>query len=361
MNETPRRVARSWGVVLLACCGLVACGGAGGAGTGTAGGGSSTKIGLLLPESQTTRYESFDRPLFEARVAELCPDCEVVYANADQDASKQQEQAESALTQGIDVLVLDPVDSAAAGSMVQSAKAQDVPVVAYDRMITGSVKPDYYVSYDNEKVGRLQAQSLVEKLLADGTTSGDIVMINGAPTDDNSAAFKDGAHDVLDGSGFTVAAEFDTPEWKPRNAQDWMDGALLQVPDPVGVYAANDGTAGGVIAAMKAADVDPIPPVTGQDAELAGVQRIVSGDQYMTVFKAYGRQAEAAAEAALALADGREPTSTSEVDGIPALLLDPVAVTADNVETEIIGGGLWTADEICAGEYAAACKELGIS
>ena len=135
---------------------------------GASGGGK--KIALLLPESKTTRYETFDRPLFEAAVKEDCPNCTVIYSNADQDASKQQQQAEAALTQGANVLVLDPVDGKAAASVAASAKSQSVPVIAYDRFIAGAV--DYYVSFDNEKVGKLQAQTLVDTLKAGGKTLG---------------------------------------------------------------------------------------------------------------------------------------------------------------------------------------------
>ena len=185
-------------------------------------GGGATETGgtiaLLLPESQTARYETQDRPLFEAKVEELCADCEVLYSNADQDAAKQLSQAEAALTNGAQVLVLDPVDGEAAGAIVAQAAAQDVPVISYDRLILDA-EVDFYISFDNEKVGELQANALVDKLKADGVTSGDIVMINGSPTDNNATLFKEGAHSVIDASGFTVAAESDTVEWEPANAQ----------------------------------------------------------------------------------------------------------------------------------------------
>ena len=222
---------------------------------------ASGTIALLLPESQTARYETQDRPLFEAKVDELCPDCEVLYSNADQDAAKQLSQAEAALTNGAEVLVLDPVDGEAAGAIVAQAAAQDVPVISYDRLILDA-EVDLYISFDNEKVGELQATALVDKLEADGVTEGDLIMINGSPTDNNATLFKEGAHSVIDASGFTVAAESDTVEWKPDNAQDDMDGHITTVgaDNIVGVYAANDGTAGGAIAAMKAAGHRPAAP-----------------------------------------------------------------------------------------------------
>ena len=358
-----RRPVAVGAAVLLAATTLAACGAndaASDAGSGDTASGGGAKIALLLPESKTTRYEAFDRPMFEAKVADLCPDCEVVYSNADQDEAKQLQQAEAALTAGVDVMVLDPVDSKAAASIVTSAKGQDVPVIAYDRFISDA-PIDYYISFDNEKVGQLQAQSLVDKLKADGTTSGNVLMINGSPTDNNATLFKKGAHSVLDSSGYTIAAEFDTPDWSPDEAQSWADGQLAQSTDVVGVYAANDGTAGGAIAAMKGAGINPLPPVTGQDAELAAIQRIIAGDQYMTVYKAIKPEAEKAAELAVALTKGEKPSVDDEVDGIPSVLLEPVAVTVDNINDTIIADEFYTVDDICTPQYADACSAAGIS
>jgi D-xylose transport system substrate-binding protein len=183
-------------------------GGGGGSSGGDGGGGGS--IALLLPESKTARYESQDRPNFERKAKELCADCKIIYSNADQDAAKQQQQAEAAITNGAKVLVLDPVDAASAGAIVQNAKSRQIPVVSYDRLITDA-DIDYYISFDNEQVGKLQGESLVKKLKDDGA-KGSIIMINGAPTDNNAKLFKEGAHSVIDGSGFKVAKEYDTPD-----------------------------------------------------------------------------------------------------------------------------------------------------
>jgi D-xylose transport system substrate-binding protein len=322
-------------------------------------GGGGKKIALLLPESKTTRYESFDRPLFEAAIKADCSDCTIIYSNADQDAAKQQQQAEAALTQGANVLVLDPVDGKAAAAIVQSAKTQSVPVVAYDRFIAGA---NYYVSFDNETVGKLQAQTLVDSIKASGKTSGDVVMINGSPTDANAGSFKKGAHSVLDNSGFKIAAEYDTPDWSPDKAQSWMEGQISAVKGGlVGVYAANDGTAGGAIAALKAGGVKPLPPVTGQDAELAGIQRILAGDQAMTVYKPIKPQAEAAAKGALALANKKTPATTTTVDSVPSTILDPIAVTKDKIKDTVIKDGFYKAADICTGSFAAACTAAGVS
>ena len=303
MKIATKRAVIASAAILLTAVTLTACSnGSGNSSGGSTSGASTAQIGLLLPDSVTARYEAADKPFFEAKVKELCSGCKVLYANADGDASKQQQQAESMLTQGVKVLVLDPFDGEAAASIVGEAKAKNVPVISYDRLIN-SPDSNYYISFDNEKVGQLQAQALVDKLKKDGVASGSgILMVNGSPTDNNATLFKKGAHSVIDSSGFKVLAEFDTPGWDPAKAQDWVSGQVSQFKDQIkGVYAANDGTGGGAIAAMKAANLNPFPPVTGQDAELAGIQRILSGDQYMTVYKAIKPEAEKAAELAIDL------------------------------------------------------------
>ena len=353
---------------------IAACGGdddddgGGGGGGGGGGSGESGKIALLLPETKTARYESQDRPNFEAKVKELCPDCEIIYSNSDQDAAQQQQQAEAAITQGAQVMVLDPVDAAAAAPLVARAKSSDIPVISYDRLISDA-DIDYYISFDNERVGQLQGESLTKKLEDDGA-QGDLVMINGAPTDNNATLFKKGAHSVIDGSPFKVSKEYDTPDWSPDKAQQEMEQAITALGKDgfVGVYAANDGTAGGAIAAMKGNGINPSTrPTTGQDAELAAIQRILVGEQYMTVYKAIKSEAEAAAELAVALLRGEDPPSglvndkvANGTKDVPSVLLTPVAVTKDNVNDTIVKDKFWTVNEICAGKYASACKEAGI-
>jgi D-xylose transport system substrate-binding protein len=336
----------------------------------SSGGATSGKIALLLPESKTARYESQDKPNFEKKLTELCPDCQIIYSNADQDASKQQSQADAALTNGAKVLVLDPVDSAAAASIVTKAKQSSVPVISYDRLITDA-PVDYYISFDNVKVGELQGNALSEKLSQDGNAKGPIIKINGAPTDNNAKLFKQGSNDVFQQKGVEIAKQYDTPDWSPDKAQTEMEQAITAVgKDKIkGVYAANDGTAGGAIAAMKSAGMDPKQiPTTGQDAELAAIQRILAGEQYMTVYKAIKPEAEAAAQLAFDLLQGNKPGGdvvNGETDNgagqVPSVLLQPVAVTKDNVADTIVKDGFWTADQICTAQYKQACADAGIS
>ena len=355
MRKHIKRIAAVAFGAALAAGTLTACGNEGGGGSG----GEAVKIGLLLPETKTARYEAFDKPLFEEKLKSL-GNYEVVYSNADQDAAKQQQQAESALAAGIKVLVLDPVDAASAGSIVNAAAAQDVPVVSYDRLIAGGGL-DYYVSFDNEKVGMLQGTALVDELTNRGKADGGILMVNGSPTDSNAAQFKKGAHTAIDASTLKVLGEFDTPDWSPDKAQTWVEGQISQHGDAIdGVYAANDGTAGGAVAALKAANADPWPVITGQDAELAGIQRIVAGDQFMTVYKAIKPEAELAATVADQLARGETPAGETTVDGTPSTLLEPVIVTKENVMDTVVADGFWTVDQICTAQYEAACAEAGI-
>jgi D-xylose transport system substrate-binding protein len=333
------------------------------------GGGGGGKIAFLLPESKTARYESQDRPLFEKKVKALCSDCEIIYSNADQDPAKQQQQAEAALTKGAKVMVLDPVDAASAGAIVARAQQSKVPVVSYDRLITDA-PIDYYVQFDSRKVGKLQGESLAAKLKSDGKPKGPIVMINGAPTDNNAKLFKSGATTVLKSSGVTIGKQYDTPDWSPDKAQQEMEQAITALGQTGfnGVYAANDGTAGGAIAAMKGAGIKPSTrPTTGQDAELPAIQRILIGDQYMTVYKPIKPLADNAAEIAVKLAKGEDvPTNLvpdKENNGnkdVPTKTLDITAVTKDNVNDTVIKDGYWTAQQVCTAAYAAACKAAGI-
>jgi D-xylose transport system substrate-binding protein len=344
-----RRAAATLAAALLAAAGLTGC---------VTGDSGAVKIALLLPDSKTARYETFDKPYFTDRLNEL-GDFQVLYSNADQDAEKQQSQAEAALTSGASVLVLDPVDGAAAVSIVAVANAQGVPVIAYDRFISGGDLA-FYVSFDNANIGHLQAEALIAKLDEDGAEGG-ILMVNGSPTDNNAGGFKSGAHGVIDGSGYDVLAEFDTPDWSPDKAQDWVASQITQYGDDIAaVYAANDGTASGAIAALHAANVEPFPLVTGQDAELAAIQRIVGGDQYMTIYKDIKREAEVAAEMAVRLATGEEVVGDTMIEGTPATLLGAEIVTLETIMKTVVADGVYTVAEICTPEYAAACERAGI-
>lgn len=324
-------------------------------------------IGLLLPENQTARYEKFDKPLIEKKVSELTDGKgKVVYANAKQDASTQNQQADTMVTNKVDALIVDAVDSKAITGSITKAKEAGIPVIAFDRLAEGPI--DGYVSFDNEEVGRVQGQALLDEL-GPKAKDGDIVMMNGAITDPNAKLFKSGAKSVLDGK-VTVGKEYDTKEWKPENANANMEGAIsaLGKDKIVGVYSANDGMAGGIITALKAAGIDPLPPVTGQDAELAGVQRIVAGEQFMSVYKPYPQEASIAAEMAVAVAKGesldaiaKEKVDSATTKGVPSVLVPVVSLTKDNIKDTVLKDGIYTVDEICTTKFKAQCDTLGLS
>lgn len=373
------RITRLFGVraalAAVAVGALVVAAGCGqapqaGGGTSTAGAASieqGFKIGLLLPESKTARYEKFDRPFIEADVKKLCPKCTIDYLNANQQASTQQQQVDTALANGDKVLILDSVNYKSIAGSVTKAKSQGVPVVAYDRLAEGPIGA--YASFDNQKIGELQGTAFLTAVSKGGDPKrGPVVLINGSPDDPNAALFKKGMHSVLDGK-VTIGAEYDTPDWSPDQAQTEAQGAItkLGAKKIVGIYAANDGTAGGAIAALKAAGATPLPPVTGQDAEVAGLQRIITGDQYATIYKSIKPQAEAAAGFAIALATGKKyDKATGTVDSgsakaVPAVIVPAVTVTKANIKDTVIKDGYWTVADICTAQYAAACKAAGLT
>ncbi|MEU5882544.1 substrate-binding domain-containing protein [Spirillospora sp. NPDC047279] len=334
---------------------LTACS-SGGSGSG---GAKGAKIAFLMPDIASTRYELYDAPLFKAKIKQLCADCEVLYQNANADAAKQQQQANSMLAQGVKAIVIDPVDSAAAASTVRMAQSRKVPIIAYDRPIPAA-KADYYISFDNEKIGAMIAQSLVDRLKKDNAKGG-VLQVNGSPTDAAAGLIKKGIHSSVDASGYKLLAEYDTPGWEPAKAQDWVSGQISKYRGQIaGVVAANDGTGGGSIAAFKAAGQE-VPPVTGNDAELAAAQRIIAGDQYNTISKPIKIVAEAAANAAYQFVQGNPPKGNTTLFETPSELFTPTVVTKDNIAEVLFGAnGALKVSEVCTPEYKAACDKLGL-
>jgi D-xylose transport system substrate-binding protein len=326
--------------------------------------GSAIKIGLLLPESKTTRYEAFDKPYIEAQIQALAPGATVDYYNAGQDATVQQTQVDTALTKGDKVLILDAVDSKSIQASVQKAHDAGVKVVAYDRLAQGPV--DSYVSFDNHKVGELQGTALLAAL-GSSAANDTIVMINGSPTDPNAGQFKAGAHSVLDGK-VKIGREYDTQNWDPNTANQEMSGAVtaLGAPTIKGVYSANDGMAAGISTALKASNLSV--PLTGQDAQLDAIQRILAGTQTITIYKAYKPEGQAAGTMAVTLAQGKTlpsdvvPTTQTNGSGnvVPSNLLTPVVVDKSNIKGTVVQDGLYTVAQICTPDFAAACTAAGL-
>lgn len=324
------------------------------------------KVAFLLPDATASRYESQDRPLFEAKLQSLCADCTVLYRNANGDAAAQRKQAEYVLGTGANVLVLDPVDQSAALAIAASAAGRHVPVIAYDRLVTDSAAVKYYVGFDNAAIGALQGSSL---LTAMKTAQPSVVMLNGDPADREASVLKNAVHNTIDGK-VTIAKEFDTPASSSDGAQLEMTQALTAMNNKVdGVYAANDEMASGAVAALKQAKLKTMPPVTGGDTELSAVQRIITGEQYMTVYRPVRQQAEAAAQIAYDLVFG-VPVAPSLTGGhtvnngtldVPAVLIQPVAVTRRTLLSTVVADGFWTRADICTADYAQACQAAGLS
>ncbi|MCQ0021801.1 substrate-binding domain-containing protein [Streptomyces somaliensis DSM 40738] len=324
------------------------------------------RVGLLLPDTHTARWETFDRPLIEAKIRQVCPGCAVDYANARSDVAAQRQQLDSMITAGADVLILSPVDSRALGPAVAKAAGAGVPVVSYDRLVDGPISG--FVSFDARQTGRLQAEALLGAMGAEAD-GGRVVMVNGDPADPNAVALERGAREALNGRARVVRA-YDTDRWRPEAARAHMSGALAALgPEGIdGVYAANDALAGGVVSALKADFVAPLPPVTGQDADLDALRRIIGGEQYMTVYKPLGPMAAAAAEMAVALGRGDPVHAVAPrggravtVRGVPAVRFTPVPVTAGTVRETVVRGGMYTIAQICTPKYASACARAGLT
>ncbi|WP_210767067.1 substrate-binding domain-containing protein [Flavimobilis rhizosphaerae] len=318
-------------------------------------------IAFLMPDATTERWEHLDRPTMEHVVAQRCSTCTFRYANAREDALAQREQAESFLADGADVLVLTAVDGASALSIVAEATSRGVPVIAYDRFLAS---PDvaFYVSFDPRRVGRIQGDALVAELAARGKADGGILVVGGAASDPNAVNNRAGLDAALAGTEHTILAEIDVPGWSPDLARDWVADQIARVgaENVAGVYAANDALAAAAISALLAAGADPLPVVTGQDAELAAVQRIVAGQQTMTVYKAIAQQARTAAEIAVRIARGEPPVVPTRVDGVPAVLLTPTGVGRDDVANILVGGGVLAVDDICTPTFVQACTDAGL-
>ena len=375
LRQTRRPVVLLVGAMLA----LSACSSPGSSAPASSGGGGGSATGtvaFLLPEKQTARYEAADNPLFTAKFKELCPGATLDYANAGGDDATQLQQAEAEISKGAKVIVLDPNDADAAGKIVTEAQAKSIKVVSYDRLVKGSSKPDYYVEFDSNSVGKIQGDALLAKLTADGKTNPKLVWINGSPKDNNATLFKAGAHAALDGK-VQIVKEDAMANWLATEAQQIMEAAIASLGKDGfdGVYVANDGGAGGAIAAMKANGVDPkTKPTTGQDAELAGIQRIVAGEQFMTVYKPIKTLAEESAAVACDLLNGKTPDaakfSATEDNGttkVPTQKIAVIGVTLDgktegtkSILDSVVADGFYTAAQICSTDFATACAAAGI-
>jgi D-xylose transport system substrate-binding protein len=347
------------------------CGSTGGGGSNTSApvnGKNCTKVGVLLPETTSSpRWEGKDHPeLRRALTAAGFKEADIDFTNANGDAGVQQQQAEADLTKGDCILIVAPHDSGAAASIVTSAKQKKVPVIAYDRFIF-SDDLNYYASFDGVKVGNLQGQYIVDhyKDAVYGVSAGhnNIAFINGSPTDNNATLFANGAHQVLDplinDKTLNKVYEQFTPNWDPPTGGTEMQAALTQTSNNIQlVLSANDDLGGAAIQALAAVNLAGKVLVTGQDATVPGIQRILEGTQAMTVYKPIPKLADAAAAIAAALRDGKDVSQLDHYStvknpqgsaSIPSILEDPIAVDKSNVASTVIADGYVTKDEVCTG------------
>jgi D-xylose transport system substrate-binding protein len=344
---------------------LAACGGSSTGGTAGANGGKNCKhIAFLLPESATAaRWEAADHPDVVAAINADLPGATVDAPNAQGVAATQQTQAESELTKGACILILAPVDSSAAATIVNEAAAKDVPVISYDRL-TYSDKLNYYASFDGFAVGVAQAtyikNNYQQYVTANGTNN--TIMIDGSDTDNNAHLFGNGAHSILDplfsSGALKKTYEQFTPGWDNATAQTEAQAALTADHNQVAVmYVMNDGMANTVIAALKQVHLAGKVLVTGQDAEAAGINNILLGYQSMTVYKPIKKLANSVGQLVAAISNG---TSTSAIANqqvknpngtanVPSILNPVTEVDASNISTTVIADGFVTKDQVCQG------------
>ena len=372
-NRTGRGLALSGALCALAF-GVAACGSSDSKSSSSTSKAASSdkkagKVAVLLPDTKSSaRWETADRPLLAAAFKAAGVDATI--QNAQGDTSTQQQQAEQAITNGAKVLLLTNLDSGSGAAIETAAAAKGVKVIDYDRL-TLKGKANYYVSFDNVKVGKLQGQGLVDCLQSAGVSKPTVAELNGSPDDNNATLFAQGYNSVLDpmySSGkFAKGPNQAVPDWDNQNALQIFEQMLQKTNNKIdAVLAANDGLGNAAISALKARKLKPIP-VTGQDATAEGIQNILAGDQCMTVYKAIKKEADAASKLAIAVAKGTAPeaglVNGKSDDGarqVPSVLLTPVTVTKDNIKDTVIKDGFLKREEICTGKFAAACTKAGI-
>lgn len=304
------------------------------------------RIGFSMDTLKEERWQK-DRDIFVKRAEEL--GAEVLVQAADGKDETQIKQAESLLTQGIDVLVIIPHNAEVCATIVDAAKKQNVPVISYDRLVKNS-EPDLYISFDNEKVGELQAKYLVEK-----APKGNYILIGGSQTDNNAKLLREGQMKILqpliDSGDIKIVANQWAKDWLADEALKHTENALtINNNDVVAIVTSNDGTAGGAIQALNAQKLSSKVFVSGQDADLGALQRIVAGTQSMTVYKPVSKLASRAAEAAVALAKKEKVETNGKVNNgkidVPSILLEPITVDKTNLDDTVIKDGFQKREDV---------------
>ena len=303
-------------------------------------------IGMSIDDLRLERWQK-DRDIFVKKAENL--GAKVFVQSANGDASAQISQIENMINRNVDVLVIIPLNGEVLGNVIAEAKKEGIKVLAYDRLINNA-DIDFYVSFDNEKVGELQAKSVVE-----AKPEGNYFLMGGSPVDNNAKLFRKGQMKVLqpliDSGKIKVVGDQWVDSWLAEKALQIMENALTANKNNIdAVVASNDATAGGAIQALSAQGLSGKVAISGQDADLAAIKRIVDGTQTMTVYKPITKLADKAAEIAVTLGKNEKTTSNAELNNglknVPSYLLDPIAVNKDNIDDTIIKDGFHTKDAI---------------
>jgi D-xylose transport system substrate-binding protein len=362
------------GILALAAAGLVVAGGLSACGksgnspsSGSSGNAKAPFVGVILPDTKSSaRWETADKPFLQKAFSDAGVKADI--QNAQGDPAQFQTIADQMLTEGVNVLVITDLDAGSGTAVIKKAQGAGVPVIDYDRLTLGG-GAQYYVSFDNVAVGKLQGEGLKKCLADKGAAKGAIVAeLNGSPDDNNATLFAQGYDSVLtplyaDGT-YTKGQNQSVPKWDNAQAGTIFEQILTSTPKLAGVLVANDGMANSVISVLKKNNLQM--PVTGQDATVQGLQHVLDGDQCMTVYKAVKQEAKAASDLAIALAKGSKPATTQTVKDttlnkdVPSVLSTPVAIYKDNVK-DVVADGYVTKTDLCAGAYAAKCAAAGIS
>jgi D-xylose transport system substrate-binding protein len=333
-------------------------------------GGITGKVGVILPDAASSaRWETADRPFLEQAFNAAGVEYDIQNANGDK--AKFATIADQMLASGVTVLMLVNLDSPSAAAVITKANDQGVPTIDYDRL-TLAGNANYYVSFDNVAVGTKIGEGLVTCMQDDGNDSGPVVLLNGSPTDNNATLFKEGYQTVIEGAGYTIAADQSVPDWDNTKAGTIFEQIYTETGgDIIGVASANDGLGGAAIAVLERNGVAGEIPVTGQDATDEGLQRVLLGTQCMTVYKAIKAEADAAAALAIALIQGDVPAAdalanktvvdTDTGAEVRSVLLEPIAVFPENVK-DVIADGFTTYDRVCTTPaIQEKCAEYGIN
>jgi len=360
-------------VGLLAVGSVAACGGddSGSSGSGNSSGGGSApgKVGVILPDTKSSQRWSADDPKFLKQAFDAAG-VPVDIQNAQGDKQQFQTIADGMISSGVKVLMIVNLDSGTGKAVLDKAKAAGVATIDYDRL-TLNGGANYYVSFDNVKVGELQGQGLVDCLTAKKYSKPVVAELNGSPTDNNATLFKQGYDSVLkpkyDDGTFVKGPDQSVPNWDNAQGGTIFEQMLTQNKNIKGVLAANDGLGNAVISVLKKNKLNGQVPVTGQDATVQGLQNILAGDQCMTVYKAIKGEADAAAALAVSLAKGQKPTTATGTvkdpqsgAAVASVLLTPKSIVKSNVK-DVVADGFVTKDALCTGSYAKLCAENGIS